>query len=134
MDPEEWIGKRGSDRRDCYNFAMRPFYVSWVLVAGVVVACGGGVGSAGTLVGGPCATNADCTSTSRCETGGSYPQGMCVVNCASDVDCPSGTRCISKDSGICVPSCARNDQCRANYECKDESARGGGKVLVCRKD
>ncbi|MBK8213891.1 MAG: hypothetical protein IPK71_09080 [Myxococcales bacterium] len=103
-------------------------------VSAVVLACGGGVGAEGTAVGGPCAANADCASTSRCITSGSYPQGMCVVNCNRDVDCPTGSRCVDKDSGVCLPECTRNDECRANYECKDESTRDGGKALVCRKD
>jgi hypothetical protein len=118
--------------------SVRPFSVSgplgFAFALATVVACGGGVGTEGTLVGGACSANVDCSSTSRCETGGSFPQGMCVVNCTADVDCPTGARCISKDSGICVPECSRNDQCRANYQCEDESAKSGGKVLVCKKD
>ena len=108
---------------------------SFLLVASlVVVACGGGVGQEGTAVGGPCAGNVDCASAARCETGGDFPGGMCGANCAGDADCPVGARCISKTEGICVPSCTTNADCRANYVCKDDSARSGGKVLVCRKD
>lgn len=103
-------------------------------VVALVVACGGGVGQAGTAVGGPCAANVDCAATSRCETGGDFPQGMCVVNCNSDVDCPTGARCIGKKDGICVPECASNEECRGGYECKDQSGKPSGKVLVCLKD
>ena len=105
-----------------------------VSVALLIVACGGGVGVNGTAVGGACAANADCAGGSRCQLGGNYPQGMCVVNCSVDTDCPTGSRCASRDSGVCLPTCARNDECRANYTCKDDTARDGGKILVCRKD
>lgn len=105
-----------------------------IVASFVVVACGGGVGVAGTAVGGPCAANIDCASTSRCETGGDFPEGMCVASCGGDADCPAGARCIGKKDGICVPECTSNAECRGNYECKDQDGKSGGKVLVCLKD
>jgi hypothetical protein len=98
-------------------------------------ACGDDVGNEGRTVGGPCATNVDCSSESRCLTGGDFAGGTCVVNCNSHEDCPFGARCISKESGVCLLACEVPADCRGGYNCEGESNNeGGGDSLVCVSD
>ncbi|MDX2092101.1 MAG: hypothetical protein SFX73_29825 [Kofleriaceae bacterium] len=100
-----------------------------VLVA--IVGCGGeAVGTNGSLVGGPCAGNADCEY--RCELGGDFPQGTCVRPCNVDADCPDGTYCVDKEGGICLLGCEVPADCRGGYNCEGQRNRGhGGDSLVC---
>ena len=106
--------------------------LTFVLIS---AACGDDVGGEGTTVGGPCTTNADCSSQSRCLTEGEFPGGTCTVNCASHDDCPFGARCISKEGGICLVECEVPADCRGGYSCEGESnAEGGGDSLVCISD
>ncbi|MCC7384721.1 MAG: hypothetical protein IT384_22925 [Deltaproteobacteria bacterium] len=97
--------------------------------------CGGSVGVDGSTVGGPCTTNTDCSSSSRCLTSGDFPGGYCTVNCAKHEDCPTDARCIEKESGVCLQQCELPQDCRGGYTCKGKKNQfGGGESLVCIKD
>ncbi len=108
---------------------------SFWMVALSLAACGGGVGTDGAAVGGPCTTNTDCSGGSRCLNSGDFPGGTCAVNCASHDDCPAGTRCVEKEGGVCLLECREPAECRGGYTCKGKkNYSGGGESLVCIED
>jgi hypothetical protein len=103
-----------------------------ILMMTIAFACGGGdsVGNKGRTVGGPCVDQRDCEF--RCQLGGDFPQGTCVVPCNTDDDCPSDTHCINTDGGICLLACSVPADCRGGYNCEGKENRGhGGDSLVC---
>ena len=106
-----------------------------LLVASLLAfGCGSDVGPHGSLVGGACSTNSDCSS--RCVTGSHYPGGMCTLSCDSNVNCPSGTSCIDEAGGICAVDCRAPSDCTlfgAPYTCDARGLKGSdGSALVCR--
>lgn len=104
------------------------------LVCLAAAACGTSTDDAGFSVG--CTANAQC-STGLCQTGGSFPGGLCTRACTSNAGCPAGWSCISNSSGICMRSCSVTADCAslsARYVCSEESLEGssGGRARVCK--
>ncbi len=95
-----------------------------------IVGCGDEKGAPGES----CVGAGDCESA-LCETGGSFPGGVCTIPCDGDADCPAGFRCISRSSGICLEQCADTDECEASrgqaWQCREESLEEGGVTLLC---
>lgn len=115
--------------------AKRQWMRGWLFVVMFVpsiAACGAEKAATGD----PCVSDADCADA-RCETGGSFPDGVCTPSCANNADCPSGFSCISRSSGMCLRDCAATSACEAErgdgWQCRDESLQGdgGGNVMVC---
>lgn len=69
----------------------------------LLAACGSSVGPGGHTVGAACASDANCDH--RCVIGSHYPNGMCMLTCASTADCPGGTACVDDNGGICAILC-----------------------------
>ena len=114
---------------------MRSAWVGAVLIASALLvgACGSKAG-----VGESCVSADDCDSN-LCNTGGSFPGGVCTVSCDANVDCPTGFLCISRSSGMCLRSCTSDDACEAlrgaDWQCREESLEeGGGNRMVCIGD
>lgn len=102
-----------------------------------VLACGGqGVGPAGRVVGGSCASSRDCSSYCTFDSDfGNGVTGMCTERCSTDRDCPGGTSCVTNDSGICAVTCGSTADCAGfgrAFLCKAENRTGGGLINVCR--
>ena len=91
-------------------------------------------GCAGGEMGDHCGSHDDCDD--MCQTGGSFPDGLCTRQCDGDSDCPSGWSCISRGSGICLRDCENSDECHdrfgSDWNCNEESLESGdGSVRVC---
>lgn len=99
-----------------------------------LAACGTSTDDAGFTVG--CTASAQC-STGLCQTGGSFPGGLCTRACTSNAGCPSGWSCISNSGGVCMRACTASSDCAslsARYVCSEESLEGssGGRARVCK--
>lgn len=71
-------------------------------------------------IGKPCASDADCGDTYRCQL--TVPGGYCVQDCMGPgAPCPDGTLCsplpLSRVAGVCLKACASTNDCRPGYAC-----------------
>ena len=60
-------------------------------------------------LGDSCETSSDCPDD--CETGGSFPGGICTHECLANEECPAGWACVSDRGGICLKECSSTADC-----------------------
>jgi hypothetical protein len=87
-------------------------------------------------LGGPCSGSGMCMSTDRCFHGWDttvLPEGLCSRACQQDADCGPDGACVWSrgEQGLCAPRCDAARHCRPGYECRSETALGGGTTEVC---
>jgi len=94
----------------------------------------GTAGNESSLVGGPCADNADCDER-LCEIGVQFPDGLCTISCGESGQCPQASSCGELMSGwVCLVNCANTKDCRTDYSCEavtEAGTNGGSTVTVC---
>ncbi len=104
--------------------------LGFVLITG----CGSSAGNESPTVGGPCEDDTDCVT--RCQSGDSFPNGLCTRQCSANTDCPGNTVCAEgEEGGLCLLACSSDASCRGGYHCGDvELEAGDNKALACTAD
>lgn len=78
----------------------------------------GSAGNDSTLVGAPCMNNDSCDER-LCQSGPSFPGGVCTLSCGSSNHCPSGSSCAQLESGwLCLVNCTATADCREQWSCE----------------